>query len=171
MVHPVRFLRSIGVELLAYLDDLIFAHATPREALAAAQKMLHDLARFGWLVHPTKCTGTTVALSSFVALGTVVCLATQPETYSVHPAMVARILEQASSLVPGSSSVPVRILARLKGCITSTWVATGLSIRFRTREMDSVIASRQAPRSTGHFATSRSWAAHVSLTAPCLDEI
>ena len=33
MSHCVRFLRSTGVELIAYLDDLIFAHATPREAL------------------------------------------------------------------------------------------------------------------------------------------
>jgi hypothetical protein len=32
MSHYVRFLRSVGVELLSYrdLDDLIFAHATPR---------------------------------------------------------------------------------------------------------------------------------------------
>ncbi len=78
MANPANFLRSVGVELLCYLDDLIFAH--PREALAAAQKMLHILPCFGWLVHPTKCVGTTVALQAFVALCSVctaVCLTKQ----------------------------------------------------------------------------------------------
>ena len=168
MAHPVRFLRSIGVELLAYLDDLIFAHASPREALAAAQKILHILPRFGWLVHPTKCTGTSVALSSFVALGTVVCLATQ--TYSVHPTMIARILSQATALVTGFARIPVRTLAWFKGCISSTWVSTGVSTRLRTRYMDHVIASRPAPTSRGRFALRRSWGAYVTLTPECLDE-
>jgi hypothetical protein len=54
MSNCVRFLRLKGVRLMVFLDDLIFANPTAREALGAAQLMLHILPRFGWLIHPTK---------------------------------------------------------------------------------------------------------------------
>ena len=54
MGHTVRFLRYVGIRLLQYLDDLIFAAATAREALTLGQMLLRILPRFGWLVHPTK---------------------------------------------------------------------------------------------------------------------
>jgi hypothetical protein len=86
MGHTVRFLRSQGIRLISYLDDLIFAHPTACETLSAAQKTLHILHRFGWLVHPTKCQGVSVALQQFVALWTLVCLASH--TFSVSAATV-----------------------------------------------------------------------------------
>ena len=36
------------------LDDLIFAAATAREALAMGQMLLRILPRFGWLIHPMR---------------------------------------------------------------------------------------------------------------------
>ena len=169
MSHCVRFLRSTGVELIAYLDDLIFAHATPREALSAAQKMLHILPRFGWLIHPTKCTGVAEALSSFQALGTVVDLASQ--TYHVPPDTIKRILAKAAAMAEGPSTVCVRAVAALKGLITSTWVATGAATRLRTRAMDDVIHLRPVPRSSRRWALRRSWMARVELSAECRAEL
>jgi hypothetical protein len=94
MVNCVQFLRMKGVRLMVFLDDLIFAHSSDREALSAAQLMLHILPRFGWLLHPTKCQGVAVAIQRFTALGTVVCLDSQ--TYSVPAAMVDRITRLGS---------------------------------------------------------------------------
>ncbi len=55
MGHTVRFLQSVGVSLLEYLDNLVFCHTNESKTLASTQTMLHILPRFGWLVHPTKC--------------------------------------------------------------------------------------------------------------------
>ena len=57
MGHSVRFLRYVGVDLIAYLDDLIFAHPTARGAVSAANRLVGVLRDFGWVVHPTKCVG------------------------------------------------------------------------------------------------------------------
>ncbi len=43
MGHTIRFLRSQGVLLISYLDDLIFVHSTAIETLSAVIKMLHIL--------------------------------------------------------------------------------------------------------------------------------
>ena len=88
MGHSVRFLRHVGVLLISFLDELIFAHPTARETLSAAQMMIHILPRFGWLLHPTKCQGVTSALHCFIALGSAVCLASQ--TFSVPAVKVTR---------------------------------------------------------------------------------
>ncbi len=50
---------------------------------------LHVLRRFGWPIHPTKCVGTTTAIQSFQALGTLADLAAQ--TFAVLPATMQRI--------------------------------------------------------------------------------
>ena len=71
----------MGIRLLPYLDDLIFAAETAREALTMGQMLLHILPRFGWLVHPNKCAGCAEPTARFVALGTVMDLAAQQ--YSV----------------------------------------------------------------------------------------
>ena len=81
MGHTVRFLHYVGIRLLPYLDDLIFAAETAREALTMGQMLLHILPRFGWLVHPNKCAGCAEPTARFVALGTVMDLAAQQ--YSV----------------------------------------------------------------------------------------
>ena len=169
MAHTVKFLRFKGVRLFAYLDDLVFAHASKRETLAAAQLMLHILPRFGWLVHPTKCQGCFEGLQTFIALGTVVCLATH--TYRVSAETLARILRKANSLVEGPRVVPVRKVAQIKGTISATWVSTGTVTRLRTREMDSVIESRPRPTSASSRCLKRSWAASVTLSDACLDEL
>ena len=62
----------------------------------AAQRLIAILRRFGWLVHPTKCTGTSEAVQAFRALGMWVDLATQ--TFAVPPDMVSRILDAATTL-------------------------------------------------------------------------
>ena len=97
MGHSVRFLRFKGNDLMAYLDDLIFASGSARGAVESAQQMIRLLSEFGWLIHSTKCVGTSEAAQSFVALGTLVDLATQ--TYAVPPATVDSILRGITSLL------------------------------------------------------------------------
>ena len=169
MGHSVRFLRSVGVDLIAYLDDLIFAHGTAHGAVSSARRMVHILGEFGWLVHPTKCVGLTEAVQSFKALGTIVDLATQ--MYSVPPDTVARILAGIESLMTGPPSVGVRTVAKVKGLLTSTWVSTGPATRVRTRELDRVIASREQSRGASRRERRAAWSGVVILTADCLAEL
>lgn len=165
MGHCVRFLRSpgCGVGLLAYLDDLIFAAATASGSLRSAGIMLAVLRRFGWLIHPTKCVGTSEAVQAFVALGTLVDLASQ--VYSVPTVTMRRILAAMQALATGPPMVPVRSVARAKGLITATWVATGVATRIRTRALDAVIDSRPIPRGNGRREVGRCWAALVAVSS------
>ncbi len=73
-----------------------------------APQKLRTLRTFGWLIHPTKCVGTSTAESAFVALSTLVDLATQ--TYAVPPATLARILHGFTALLTGPPSVGVRTI-------------------------------------------------------------
>ena len=116
MGHLVRFIRYKGG------DDVIFGAKSAGDALTGAQRILHILQSFGWLIHPTKCVGTSVAVQAFTALGTLVDLATQ--TYSVPPATVDRILSGISALLAGPPTVGVRSVSRIKGLIPATWVST-----------------------------------------------
>ena len=168
--HCVRFLRSPGLSLgiLSYLDDIVFAAKSAREVLGAAQMLINVLRRFGWLIHPTKCVGTTSPVQVFQALGTVVDLATQ--TFSVPADTVRRILEAAQALATGPPEVPVRSVARLKGLISATWVSVGAATRIRTRAFDAVVDSRPSPRSTSRRSIRRSWAALVSVTPAAREE-
>ena len=167
MGHSVKFLRYEGNDLIGYLDDLIFASGSARGAVESAQRMIRTLQTFGWLIHPTKCVGTSTAESAFVALGTLVDLATQ--TYAVPPATISRILHGITSLLSGPPSVGVLAVARLKGRVASTWLATGPATRIRTRAMDSVIASRAGALSRRERRSS--WNAAVLLTADCIAEL
>ena len=164
MGHSIKFLRYEGNDLIGYLDDLIFAAGSAGGAVESAQRMIRCLRAFGWLIHPTKCVGTSTAESAFVALGTLVDLATQ--TYAVPPATVSRILHGISTLLTGPPSVGIRTAARLKGLVASTWLATGPATRVRTRAMDSVIASRAGALTRRERRSS--WNAAVLLTADCL---
>ena len=167
MGHCVRFLRFEGNDLIGFLDDLIFASGSARTAVESAQRMLRILRAFGWLIHPTKCVGTSTAESAFVALGTLVDLATQ--TYAVTPATLSRILHGVSTLLTGPPSAGVRSVARLKGLIASTWLATGSATRVRTRAMDAVIISRAGALSRRERRSS--WNAAVLLTEDCIAEL
>jgi hypothetical protein len=167
MGHCVRFLRFEGNDLIGFLDDLIFASGSARTAVESAQRMLRILRAFGWLIHPTKCVGTSTAESAFVALGTLVDLAAQ--TYAVTPATLSRILHGVSTLLTGPPSVGVRSVARLKGLIASTWLATGSATRVRTRAMDAVITSRAGALSRRERRSS--WNAVVLLTEDCVAEL
>ena len=169
MGHCARFLRYTGVDLICYLDDIIFGADSARGALQSAQFMLRTLRQFGWLIHPTKCVGVSEAVQTFTALGTLVDLATQ--TYSVPAATVDRILSGLTALTTGGPSVGVRSLARTKGLIASTWVATGVATRVRTREMDRVIASRAHAAGSSRRERRASWAGVVTLTTACLEEL
>ena len=94
-LRTVPALSVLGHRHSQYLDDVIFADPT---ALSAVQTLLHELCRFGWLVHPTKCCGVSQAAQAFQAHGTWVDLASQ--TFSVPPATVrASWRRQAPSLL------------------------------------------------------------------------
>lgn len=159
-------LRSLGI--VHYLDDVIFGATTARESLASAQTLIHVLRRFGWLIHPTKCVGTSVAVQAFQALGTWVDLLTQ--TYSVPPDTVRRILEAAERLATGPVQVPVRTVARLKGLLSSMWLSTCVATYIRTRFLAAVVDSRPAARSTSRRDVRRAWNSNVILTLAARDE-
>jgi hypothetical protein len=163
MGHTIRFLRSQGVRLISFLDDLIFAHETARETLSAAIKMLHILPRFGWLVHPTKCQGVAEAIQRFVALGTMVCLASQ--TYSVAPSTMDRVERDGRALLSAPRPVECRALARFRGLISSTWLSTGVASRLRVRALTAVIESRP------NRVRRSSWSCLLTLSAECRSEI
>ena len=170
MSHCSRFLRSVGTDLISYLDDLIFASGSAHGALTSAQRMIAVLGEFGWLIHPTKCVGTTEPAQLFVALGTLVDLATH--TYSVPPATVDRLLSGITSLITGPPSVGVRSVARIKGLITSTWVATGIATRVRTRALDGVIESRaQARAGASRRERRETWSSVVQISDDCHVEL
>ena len=170
MSHCCRFLRSPGRDLglLQYLDDSVFAAPTAPEALASGAMLVRILRRFGWLIHPTKCVGVTVAVRSFVALGTLVDLSAQ--TFSVPAAAVESILAAAHALASGPLAVPVRVVARLKGLVSATWLSTGVATRIRMRAFDAVIESRPAADGLGRRALRASWRATVTLSAACRAE-
>ena len=127
------------------------------------------LRRFGWLVHPTKCTGTSEAVQAFQALGVWVDLLTQ--TYSVPPAAVRRILDAAVALATGPIEVPVRVVARFKGLLASTWLSTGIATRVRTRALAAVIDSRPPARSGSARDVRRAWNADVIITPDAREEV
>jgi hypothetical protein len=163
MGHTVRFLRFVGVRLISYLNDLIFAHATARETLSAAQMMLHILPRFGWLVHPTKCQGVSEAIQCFVALGSMVCLASQ--TFSAPLRTVERVVSEGNALLSATGDASVRSLARFRGLVGSTWLSSSVAARLRVRGMTRVIESRP------NWRLRWSWDARVGLSPECRAEI
>ena len=169
MSHSIRFIRYAGGDVIAFLDDCIFGGSDPHGTITAAQRMLAILRDFGWLIHPTKCIGTSTAVQTFIALGTLVDLVTH--TYVVPPATVDRILSGLSALVTGPPRVGVRQLARIKGLVASTWVATGVATRVRTREMDRVISSRPSEAGLSRRARRAGWDSLVTLSADCLAEL
>ena len=168
MSHTTRFLRASGVELLQYLDDLIFAHESAHGSVSCARRLVATLQQFGWLVHPTKCVGVSEATQSFTALGTLVDLATQ--MYSVPPDTVGRMLGGITALLTGSPRTGVRVVARVKGLITSTWVSTGVATRVRTRELDRAIESRPAA-GLGRAARRAAWNAAIDISAAAAAEL
>ena len=106
MGHSVCILRFQGNDLKGYLDDLIFASSSARGAVESAQQMIRLLTEFGWLIHPTKCVGTSEAAQTFVALGTLVDLATQ--TYAVPPGPQQRSIASCTASRPSSRGHPLR---------------------------------------------------------------
>ena len=124
--HCVKFLRFQGKDLMAYLDDVIFATGSARGAVATAQQTFHVVRRD---------SGPQI----FTALGTLVDLATQ--MYAVPAVTQGRIRACITALLTSPSRVCVHTVARLKGLMASTWVATGPATRVRTRPRSSLCAA------------------------------
>jgi hypothetical protein len=162
--HPA----SGRLDLVQYLDDVIFGAESARASLSSAHTLIAVLRRFGWLVHPTKCIGTSVAVQAFQALGVWVDLLTQ--TYSVPPAAVRRILDAAEALATGPVEVPVRLVARFKGLLASTWLSTGIATRVRTRALAAVVDSRPAALSGSARAVRRAWNVAVLISPTAREE-
>ena len=104
---------SLGI--VQYLDDVIFGAASARESLASAQILINALRRFGWLVHPTKCVGTSVAVQAFQALGAWVDPLTQsyrlllrsPRHCPAHPGLGCRLAGEGQRAVWAATRVAV----------------------------------------------------------------
>ena len=161
MGHRVKFLHFQGHDLMEYLDDIIFAAGSARGVMDTAQQAISILRELGWLIHPTKCVGTTEAAQIFTALGTLVDLASQ--LYAVPTANLGSIRGSITALVTGPPRAGVRDVMLLKGLIASTWIATGPATRIRTRALDKVIAS--LADSASRRARRASWGAEVLLSA------
>ena len=71
---------------------------------------------------------------------------------------------------PGNGPRPSAV-ARLKGLLSATWLATGVATRIRTRALSAVIDSRPPAQGISARAVRRSWASLVLLSADALDEI
>mmetsp|Transcript_74836 Transcript_74836/g.200622 ORF Transcript_74836/g.200622 Transcript_74836/m.200622 type:complete len:681 (+) Transcript_74836:204-2246(+) len=140
MKTTVAYLRWQGVRVMAYLDDLIFGARSKIDALRDAHRMLRTLQDFGWLVNADKCVGLETAVQAFVALGTLVDL--HRRKFLMTDRTMERIRTAASSLLESEGEVPVRVVAAVRGLISSTWVATGVAARIRTRSLDADIERR-----------------------------
>jgi hypothetical protein len=145
----------------------------------SAQRIIRILTEFGWLnqADPShqmlwyfKCRASEEA-QSFKAMGTLVDLATQ--TYAVPPAKIGSILPGFTALLTGPhfAGVAVRAVARLKGLMASTWLATGPASRVRIFAMDGVIASRAGASALSRREKRTSWKARVTLSAECFAEL
>ena len=61
------------------------------------------------------------------------------------PATVRRILDAMEALASDpvqALQAPVRVVARFRGLVSSTWISTGLATRIRTRALAAVVDSR-----------------------------
>ena len=126
MGHTVRFLRCVGIRVLPCLDDLIFAAITAREALI----------RF---IYPTNCVGCHEPTARFVALA---------PGCPGGPAAQAFFVPADKCLLRLARDTTPRAVARLKGPITSSWVAAINTTRAGTREKDRVIGQRPSAHSS-----------------------
>jgi hypothetical protein len=95
----------------------------------------------------------------------------RPRGAHLRYAALTLIRAGLTALVTGPSRVGVRDVASIKGLLASTWVATGIATRIRTREMDRVIASRPPPAGESRRERRAAWAALVTLTTDCLAEL
>jgi len=169
MSHTVRFLRSIGVNLLIYLDNTIFAASTAKGALCMGHKLLATFPKFGWIIQPLKCVGCLVATPTFTALGIIVDLSAQ--RFLLGAGRITRILCAIDALLAAPDRVSARALARVKGALSSAWVALGSITRARTRAMDCVIESRPPPTSASWRAVKATWNAITPLSTACIQEL
>jgi len=169
MGHTARFLRYCGIRILAYLDDIIFAAFTAREALAAGQMLLCILPRFGWLVNPEKCVGCSVPTPIFTALGTVIDLTIQQ--FRLDAGRVQAILTAIAAIQGNPRLTSGRRLAKIKGSITAGWVSLGDSTRKRTRAMDENIGHDEGYASSNFRVRKRAWDAPRPLSEACDREL
>ena len=169
MGRCARFLRYTGVDLICYLDDVIFGAGSAREALQSAYQVLRNRKHFVRLIHPTKGVWVSSAVQIFAALGTLVDLTTQ--TYPVPAATVDRILSGLAALTTGGPSVGVRL--RVAGPHQGPY-------RLHVGHYWRRHAGADARDGSGHgvpgpgYGQSRhegraSWAGAVTPTAACLD--
>ncbi len=107
--------------------------------------------------------GVSEAIKCFVALGSMVCLASQ--TFLVPTRTVEWVASEGNALLSSTGEVSVRSLARFRGLVGSTWLSSGVAARLRVREITRVIESRQGRR------LCRSWDACVGMSPECRVEI
>ena len=91
------------------------------------------------------------------------------QMYAVPPATLEHIRAGTTSLLTELPRVGMRTVAKLKGLIVSTWVATVPAAGVRTRAMDEIIASRAAYAS--QRARRASWGLEVLLSAACIAKL
>ena len=117
--------------------------------------MIHVLRLFGWLIHPTKCTGVLEAVQVFRALGTVVDLATQ--LYSVPAETVDSILRAASARATGPPMAPVQAVAAaaLRRPSSARAVAHTHAVLIPMQGLARRGAASRHPRSSMLFCVSR----------------
>ena len=161
------FMRQIlGLRFINYLDDFPFAYHSAADALVKGNLMANTLAEFGWLIHPSKCTGLIEALALFECLGHTIDLIRQ--RFLLPLSRISTILEAVLDLRKRTNASAGKV-ARVKGLLASTWLALGAHSRIRTRSLDRVIASRL--RVAENPADRKTWRRAVTISKDASAEL
>ena len=106
--------------------------------MPSAQTLPHVLRRFGWLVHPTKCSGASRAVQAIRALCT--CEAFTAQAFPLPPLRC----DELSPWLPPS----VRAMPRFERLVFSTWMSMGPASRIRIRALATMVGFRSLPGPT-----------------------
>ena len=106
LVRPiVRYLRSCGVNLLAYIDDFFICHLSERLAIKSRNFLIHTLIKCGWLLSVPK--HEPVAQKK-IFLGLAINSLTMQ--FEVPDSKIAKFLEVLES-VKSQAILPIRFMA------------------------------------------------------------
>ena len=144
------YLRSLGVEVMGYIDDFWAVCDTREEAERLRLFMLHTFAALGLAVNEEK--STPAAVQQAVVLGTAVDLVAH--TFSVTPkkrASIAALCEELLGAASRGDSVMVRQVASLAGKIMACRIAVGNVAHRQTRSLFAVIAAATGLPATDMF--------------------
>jgi hypothetical protein len=152
----VRFCRSIGISMIAYLDDFLWsAEAEDVDKLVAFVRAL--LERMGFTVSEKKSHWSPSQLLLFLGL----LVNSDEYTFEVPPERLQKLSATIAALLTaarGRAPVPVRLVAKVCGHLLSLRLAVSPA-RIFSRAL------------YGALASASSWSDKVTLSAEAMDEL